>query len=65
MGHERKALIPQPRSKFLKIRCPDCGNILVTYSHASTKVKCPKCGKILVEPTGGKALIIAEILEVL
>ncbi|MCC6003189.1 MAG: 30S ribosomal protein S27e [Thermofilum sp.] len=58
-------LIPQPSTRFIKIRCTDCGTQIVTYSHASIKVKCPKCGKILVEPTGGRALIVAEIVEVL
>ena len=58
-------LIPQPHTRFVKIRCPDCGTTMVTYSHASIAVKCPKCGKVLVEPTGGKALIVAEIVEVL
>lgn len=65
MPRVEKVLIPQPKSRFIRVKCPECGNIQVTFSHASTVVKCFKCGKILVEPSGGKAVIIAEVIEVL
>ncbi|MEM2597707.1 MAG: 30S ribosomal protein S27e, partial [Thermofilum sp.] len=55
----------QPRSRFIRIKCPECGNVQVTFSHASTTVQCFKCGKVLVEPSGGKATVIAEVIEVL
>ncbi len=61
----RKILVPQPRSRFVKIKCPDCGNVQVTFSHASTEVKCHACGRTLVKPRGGKAEILAEIVEYL
>lgn len=60
-----KVIIPQPRSRFIRVRCPDCGNLQVTFSHAAITVKCFKCGKTLVEPSGGKATIVAEVVEVL
>uniref|UniRef100_A0A7C4FF70 Small ribosomal subunit protein eS27 n=1 Tax=Thermofilum pendens TaxID=2269 RepID=A0A7C4FF70_THEPE len=60
-----RVLIPRPKSVFIKVRCPDCGNEQVTFSHASIEVKCLKCGKALVQPSGGKAVILAEVLEVL
>ncbi len=55
MVRKRKILIPQPKSKFMRVRCPDCGNEQVTFSHASTIVKCLICGKVLLRPQGGKA----------
>ncbi|QOJ79603.1 30S ribosomal protein S27e [Infirmifilum lucidum] len=58
-------LIPRPRSKFVMVRCPDCGNVQVVFSHSSLEAKCFKCGRVLIQPTGGKALILAEILEFL
>ncbi|PLJ76765.1 30S ribosomal protein S27e [Infirmifilum sp. NZ] len=58
-------LIPRPRSRFVKVRCPDCGNTQIVFSHSSLEAKCLKCGRALVQPTGGKALILAEILEFL
>ena len=53
------------RSKFLKVKCPDCENVQVIFDHPSTVVKCLVCGRTLAEPTGGKGLIKAKILEVL
>jgi len=43
------------RSRFLIVRCNDCGNEQVVYSHASSVVKCSVCGKTLAVPRGGKA----------
>lgn len=55
----------EPSSKFIKIRCPKCKNEQITYGKCSTEVKCLVCGKVLTEPTGGKSLVKARILEVL
>ncbi|MFQ6088856.1 MAG: 30S ribosomal protein S27e [Candidatus Methanofastidiosia archaeon] len=52
-------------SRFLRIKCDDCGNEQVTFSKASLKVKCLVCGKTVVSPTGGKGRVYAKILEVL
>jgi len=60
-----KNLIPVPRSKFLRVKCIDCGNEQVVFSHPSTKVRCQVCGATLVEPTGGKGIIKAKIIEIL
>lgn len=56
-----------PRSKsrspcFLKVRCTDCENEQVLYSHSSSEIECQICGKTLAEPRGGKAQIKTEIL---
>ena len=53
------------RTKFLRVKCPDCENVQVIFSHPSTVVKCLVCGRTLAIPTGGKGEILAEILEVL
>ena len=39
---------------MLQIQCT-CGNLVETYSHATSIVKCPKCNKDLMIPTAGKA----------
>ena len=57
--------IKEQTSKFIKLRCPKCKNEQVMFGKTSTKVKCLVCGKILAMPTGGKAKIKAQILEVL
>lgn len=49
---------------FVKVKCPDCGNEQLIYIRASTVVKCHVCGAVLAVPTGGKADIKGEIVEV-
>jgi len=58
----RKTLIPQPKSKFVRVRCPDCGNEQTIFDHASTLVRCLVCGRVLAKPTGGRAKIEAQII---
>jgi small subunit ribosomal protein S27e len=51
-------------SKFWKLKCKECNNEQVSFSHATKEVLCLGCGSLLLEPTGGKAhLVNAEILE--
>jgi len=52
-------------SKFVKVRCKDCENEQVLYDRASTPVSCHICGSKLAVPSGGKAKIKGEILEVI
>jgi len=58
-------LIPKPRSKFVRVRCSDCGNEQVVFSHITNIVRCNICGATLAKPTGGKAEIKGEIVTVL
>ncbi len=51
------------RSKFIKVRCPDCEHEQVIFDHPSTIVKCLICGRTLAEPVGGKGRMRAEIIE--
>ena len=55
--------MPQPRSVFLRVKCPDCGNEQVLFSHASSVVKCLVCGRVLAKPSGGKAVIEGEVIK--
>ena len=49
--------------RFIKVKCPDCGNEQIIFERAATVVKCNVCGSVLAEPRGGKALIKGEIVE--
>lgn len=62
---EWKVLIPMPKSVFLRVRCPDCGNEQIVFSHATSIVHCNVCGATLTEPSGGKAVIKGEVVAVL
>ncbi|KUG20782.1 MAG: 30S ribosomal protein S27e [Methanomicrobiaceae archaeon] len=50
------------RTRFFRVKCPDCENEQIVFEKASTVVACTVCGHLLSEPTGGKANIKAEIL---
>mgnify|MGYP000262270171 FL=1 len=65
MVKKRKILIPEPKSRFIRVRCPNCGNEQVVFDHATFPARCLVCGTQLVEPTGGKAKILGEIVKIL
>ncbi|MFX1390538.1 MAG: 30S ribosomal protein S27e [Promethearchaeota archaeon] len=67
MVHKRKEkdLIPQPKSRFLRVKCLNCGNQQIIFGCSATDVECLVCGKTLLQSTGGKARILTKILEVL
>jgi small subunit ribosomal protein S27e len=54
--------IRENRSRFFKVKCPDCENEQTVFEKASTVVNCIVCGKELATPTGGKANLKAEII---
>ncbi len=54
-----------PKSKFLKVRCSKCKNEQVIFEKASTEIKCLVCGEVLATPTGGKAKLKTNVLEII
>jgi small subunit ribosomal protein S27e len=60
-----KELVPKPRSRFLRIKCLNCGSEQVVFGCATIEVKCNVCEKQLVQSTGGKARVLTKISEVL
>jgi len=65
MSPSWEALIPRPRSRFLRARCAECGNEQILFDSATIEVHCNVCGNLLAEPTGGKAKIKGEIAGIL
>jgi len=55
-------LIPQPRGRFLKVKCEDCGGEQIVFDRAASTVACLVCGATLARPTGGLAEIEGEVL---
>lgn len=49
-------------SKFLKVRCADCGNEQVVFSKPATVVACLVCDSILAHPKGGAGEFKGEIV---
>ncbi|EZQ06941.1 MULTISPECIES: 30S ribosomal protein S27e [Acidianus] len=58
-----RVLIPEQKSRFIRVKCPNCGNEQVIFSHPTFPVRCLACGTQLAYPNGGKAKIIAEVLK--
>ncbi|GET87769.1 40S ribosomal protein S27-1, putative [Leishmania tarentolae] len=58
MKHKRRRLVQGPNSYFMDVICPQCRQVTVVYSHATTSVACKGCSKKLCRPTGGKALLV-------
>lgn len=53
----------EPESRFVRVKCRDCGSEQVLFDRAASVVSCLVCGATLAEPTGGKADLKAEVLE--
>lgn len=49
---------------FFRVRCQDCENEQTVFEKVSSEVACAVCGTTLARPTGGKAAIDGEIIEV-
>lgn len=60
MRREREP-IPVMKSAFLLVKCPDCEEERILFSHSTKDVGCRKCGRTLAESRGGKSVIFAEI----
>ena len=62
---EWNKLIPKPRSVFLRVKCPKCGNEQLIFSNTVNKISCNVCGELLAEPSGGRAQINGDVQAVL
>ncbi|MHA1377277.1 MAG: 30S ribosomal protein S27e [Candidatus Helarchaeota archaeon] len=62
---EFESLVPQPKSRFLRVKCLDCGSEQIIFGCASTVVHCLVCDKVLTQPRGSKAKIKTQIISVL
>ena len=65
MASKRKQLIPETKSHFILVRCPNCGNEQVVFTHSTFPTRCLVCGTPLVTSRGGKVKINAQIIKVL
>ncbi|AAY80618.1 30S ribosomal protein S27e [Sulfolobus acidocaldarius] len=60
-----KILIPEPKSKFIRVKCRQCNNEQVIFSNATFPVRCLSCGAQIVIPKGGKAKIEGDTVRIL
>ena len=54
-----------PKSKFIRIKCEECGSEQNIFSSPTSEVKCNSCGGVLAKPTGGKAKLVGKAVKVL
>lgn len=61
-----KPIIPQPESRFIRLRCEKCKNEQIIFSKPSSEIRCLVCGALLAKPTGGIGQVVdSKIVEVL
>jgi small subunit ribosomal protein S27e len=53
------------KSKFLKVKCKNCGNMQVIFGSAASKIACTACGATIATPRGGKTNVQTKIVAVL
>lgn len=51
------------KSKFIRVKCPDCEHEQVIFDHPSTVVKCLICGRTIAKPSSGRGEILVEIVK--
>ena len=51
------------KSKFLRVKSPDSDYTVIIFDKCDTVVKDPVTGSTMALPTGGKAKILGEVLE--
>ncbi|MCR4335668.1 MAG: 30S ribosomal protein S27e [archaeon] len=56
-------LIPKPKTKFYRLKCPGCGNEQNVFSAASSKVRCLVCNTELAATSASKIKLKTKILK--
>ncbi len=64
-SNDAEKLVPRPRTKFFRLKCPGCGNEQNVFSAASTKVKCLVCNTELAQSGASSINLKTKILRVL
>ena len=52
--------IPEPRSRFLSVKCEQCGKENIVFSHTTIDIKCKSCKSIIAERTGSRARLFSK-----
>ncbi|KAL6121447.1 ribosomal prt S27 [Nucleospora cyclopteri] len=56
--HKKRRVFRTCKSYFMYVKCKDCGETVICFSHSQTSINCSQCSSLLVTPTGGKAKIL-------
>ena len=54
---------PVPKSSFNKIKCAECNEEQIVFSHNTTEVICNSCGNVLAMTAGSKSRIHGKVSD--
>ena len=63
MTEETKSDGKKPKNRFLRVKCPGCGNEQAIFSAPSRDVKCLACNQVLGESTGHKINLKGTVVK--
>ncbi|MFH1224545.1 MAG: 30S ribosomal protein S27e [Candidatus Diapherotrites archaeon] len=61
---QKTSTVPNIRTKFLRVKCPSCGNEQVIFSAAASRVLCLACNSALAESTASKIRLNAKLVKI-
>jgi len=56
-------LIPQPKTKFIRVKCSGCGNEQTIFNAASSDVKCNACNQLLAKSKASRVELKAKVVK--
>ncbi|ORD93701.1 ribosomal prt S27 [Enterospora canceri] len=56
--HKKRRVFRTANSYFMHVKCRNCEETTVCYSHSQTDVRCCMCASVLATATGGKAALV-------
>ena len=56
--YKKRRIYRTCNSYFMYVKCKDCGETTICFSHSQSTVRCGMCNSVLLKPTGGKARLI-------
>jgi small subunit ribosomal protein S27e len=60
---KKKTLVPNPHSEFVNLRCNECMDVTLAFSHSNVPIQCSSCGRTLAFPTGGQIRLADNVKE--
>ncbi len=60
---QERSLIPGPKTKFYRVKCPGCGSEQNIFSAASSKVRCLACNTELGQTAASKILLKTKVMK--
>ena len=56
--HKKKRVFKESKGYFMFVKCSDCEEQTVCYSHSQTNIHCKGCSAMILKSTGGTAELV-------